>query len=102
MADCETWEENFDAFHSWVLNFDRINSSEMGEKSQSINYVQYIQSEHNYTILSSSIQRINYMFRPLLGHHQVVLNLQSNCTIQSVYPMGDDISFTVVRIHELN
>ena len=45
---------------------------------------------------------INYMFRPLLGHHQVVLNLQSNCTIQSVYPMGDEISFTMVRIHELN
>ena len=42
-----------------------------------------IQSEHNYAILSSSIQSIDYMFRPLLGHHQVVLNLQSNCTLQS-------------------
>jgi len=50
-----------------------------------------IQSEHNYTTLSSSIKRINYMFRPLLDHHQVVLNLQYNCTIQSVYTIGDEI-----------
>ena len=56
-----------------------------------------IRSEHNYAILPCSMQRINYMFRPLLGHHQVVLNLQSNCTIQSVYPMGDQISFKMVR-----
>jgi len=32
-----------------------------------------IESEHKYTVLSSSIQRINYTFRPLLDHHQVVL-----------------------------
>jgi hypothetical protein len=38
-----------------------------------------IQSEYNYVILSGIIQRINYMFRPLFGHHQVVLSLQSNC-----------------------
>jgi hypothetical protein len=37
-----------------------------------------IQSEHNYVILSGIIQRIDYMFRPLLGHHQVVLSLHSN------------------------
>jgi len=30
-------------------------------------------SEYNYAILSSSIERTNYMFRPQLGHHQVVL-----------------------------
>ena len=109
-------------------------------KLQSIKYIYiyiyiyiYTQSEHNYAMLSKyttyqlrvsanyamlscSIQRINYvfrptmlyyqvgyyvstinyMFRPLLGHHQIVLNLQSNCTTQSVYPMGDEISFTVV------
>ena len=37
------------------------------------------------------------MFRPLLGHHQVSLSLQSNCIIQSAYLMGDEISFTMVR-----
>jgi len=36
-----------------------------------------IQSEHNYVILSGSIQRINYMFRPSVGHYQVVLNLKN-------------------------
>ena len=41
----------------------------------------------------SSPSPSNYMFRPLLGHHHVVLNLQSNCSIQSVCPMGDEISF---------
>jgi hypothetical protein len=44
-----------------------------------------IQSEHNYVVLSSIIQRISYMFRPLLGHHQVALSLQSNCITQSAY-----------------
>jgi len=29
----------------------------------------YMQSEHNCVILSGVIQRISYMFRPLLGHH---------------------------------
>jgi hypothetical protein len=38
-----------------------------------------IQSEHNYVILSGVIQRTNYMFRPLFGHRQIVLSLQSNC-----------------------
>jgi len=38
-----------------------------------------IQSEHNYVILSGIIQCINYMIWPLLGHHQVVLSLESNC-----------------------
>jgi len=38
-----------------------------------------VQSEHNYVILSNFIQRINYMFQPLLCHHQVVLILGSNC-----------------------
>jgi hypothetical protein len=56
-----------------------------------------IKSEHNYVILSGIVQRINYMFRPLLGHHQVALSLQSNCIIQSAYLMGDEISFTMVR-----
>ena len=37
------------------------------------------------------------MFRPLLGHHQVVLNLQSNCTVQSKYPIVDEITFTMIR-----
>ena len=37
------------------------------------------------------------MFRSLLGHHQVALSLQSNCVIQSAYPMGEEISFTMVR-----
>jgi hypothetical protein len=37
-----------------------------------------IQSEHNYLILSDIIQCINYMFRLLLGHQQVVVSLQSN------------------------
>jgi len=55
-----------------------------------------IQSEHNCVILSGIIQRINYMFRPLLGHHQVALSLQSNCIIQSAYLMGEEISFTMV------
>jgi len=32
--------------------------------------------EDNYVILSDILQRINYMFRPLFGHHQVVLSLQ--------------------------
>ena len=45
---------------------------------------------------------INYMFRPLLCHHQVVLNLQSKCTKQSVCTMGDEISFTMVRMHEIS
>ena len=35
------------------------------------------------------------MFRPLLGHHQVVLSLKSNCIIQSSYLMEDEIQFTV-------
>jgi len=56
-----------------------------------------IQSEHNYVILWGIIQRINYMFRPLLGHHQVALRLQINCIIQSAYLIGDEISFTMVR-----
>jgi len=30
-------------------------------------------------VLSCIIQRINYMFRPLLGHNQVVPILQGNC-----------------------
>jgi len=38
-----------------------------------------IQPEHNYVILSGIIQCINYMFQPLLGHHQVVLSSHSNC-----------------------
>jgi len=42
-----------------------------------------IQPEHNYIILYGIIQRINYMFRPLLGCYQVALSLQSNCIIQS-------------------
>jgi len=41
------------------------------------------------------------MFQPLLGHHQVALNLQGNSTIQSVYAMGDEISFTMVRYMNL-
>jgi len=40
-----------------------------------------VQSEHNYVTLSSIIRCINYMFRPLLDHHQVALSLQSNCTL---------------------
>jgi hypothetical protein len=43
------------------------------------------------------LQRISYMFRPLLGHHHVVLSLQSNCITISANLMGDEISFTVVR-----
>jgi len=39
----------------------------------------YIQSEHTYVILSGILQRITYMFRPLRGYHQFVLNLPSNC-----------------------
>jgi len=35
-----------------------------------------MQSEHNYVTLSGIVQCINHMFRPLLGYHQVVLNLQ--------------------------
>jgi hypothetical protein len=38
-----------------------------------------IQSEHNYVILPGISQRIDYMFQPLLGYHQVALSLQSNC-----------------------
>jgi hypothetical protein len=56
-----------------------------------------IQSEHNYVILSGIIQHINYMFRPLFGHHQVALSLQSNCIIQSAYLMGDKILFTIIK-----
>ena len=37
------------------------------------------------------------MFRPLLGHYQVVLNLQSNYTIQSLSSIGDEITFTMFR-----
>ena len=37
------------------------------------------------------------MFRPLVGHHQVVFNLSSNYTIYSVYSEeGDEISFIIV------
>ena len=56
-----------------------------------------IQSEHIYVILFCIIQSISYMFRPLLGHHQVALSLQCNCIIQSAYLMGEEISFTMVR-----
>ena len=40
------------------------------------------------------------MFRPLIGHHQVVFNISSNYTIYVVYSgggRGDEISFTKVR-----
>ena len=36
------------------------------------------------------------MFRPLIGHHQVVFNLSSNYAIYVVYSRGDEISFTIV------
>jgi len=36
------------------------------------------------------------MFRPLISHHQVVLNLSSNYTIYVMYSGGDEISFTIV------
>jgi len=48
-------------------------------------------------LLSGIIQRIIYMFRPLLGHRQVVLSLKHNCITYSAYLMGDEISFTMVR-----
>jgi hypothetical protein len=44
--------------------------------------------KHNYVILSRSIQRINYTFWPLLGRHQVVLDLQSNHTTYSMFLKG--------------
>ena len=53
----------------------------------------------NTTILAtSSTLSINYMFRPPIGHHQVVFNLSSNYTIYVVYSGrgGGKISFTIV------
>jgi hypothetical protein len=43
----------------------------------------YSRIYYNNVILSGIIQRISYMFRPLLGHHQVVLSLQSNESVET-------------------
>jgi len=65
----------------WVkfLNIKKINTHSLVNKNHKVSICIDIQSEHNYVILSGIIQHINYMFRPLLGHHQVVPSLQSNC-----------------------
>jgi hypothetical protein len=54
-----------------------------------------IQSEHNDIILSGIIKHINYMFRPSLGHHQVVPSLLRNCITYSAYLMGYEILFLI-------
>ena len=44
-----------------------------------------------YAVARCKYKIINYMFRPLIGHQQVVFNLSSNYTIYPVYSGGEEI-----------
>jgi len=55
-----------------------------------------IQSEKNYVILSSIIQLVNYMFRPLYLAIIRLYLVTEDCITQPVYLMGDEISLTMV------
>jgi hypothetical protein len=62
----------------WKLRWKSVVRQHNGQQvgnSHSIKCVE-IYSENTTVILSGIIHCINYMFRPLLGHHQVVLSLQ--------------------------
>jgi len=49
----------------------------------------------------TTVKSINYMFRPLLGHHQFVLSLQSNYYINSASNGRRGLVYSGL-LHELN
>jgi len=49
-----------------------------------------------YTVRTQLCNQV-HVLATLLGHHQVVLSLQSNCSKSPVYLIGDEKLFTMVR-----
>jgi hypothetical protein len=78
-ADISKYERRWLCFEWRPLALRRVIPVVSNHKYKKLN----IQPQHNYVILPGIIQRINYMFQPLLGRHQVVLSSQCNSITES-------------------